>query len=246
MGSVDSSSPETKKLLKSPPVKFILDLVFPELCQGCGIEGTYLCVPCQQKITAPLSRCLSCGKPSLLGTTHLECRSREISLAGLMVAAEYEYRPVRDLVWHYKYSLVRDIGEILATILADYLVRNDLLDYFETAAVVPVPLHDRRRRLRGFNQAELIAYHLSRKFGFSYLPILKRIKPTPSQVELPREERLNNVRGVFAAEPTPSLGERKIILIDDVATTGATLNECAKVLMQGEPREIWGLVVARN
>ena len=246
MGSAGSSSPEPKTIAKNFAVKFLLDLVFPVLCQNCGAEGVYLCVPCQQKITAPASRCVVCGKTSLLGLTHPGCSSREIGLSGLLVAAEYEYRPIRDLVWHFKYSLVRDIGEILATILVDFVIKSDLQAHFETAAIIPVPLHPRRQRLRGFNQAELIAYHFAKKLGLTYLPILKRMRPTRSQVDLPRGQRLENVQDAFTLEPTPSLGERKIILLDDVATTGATLNECAKVLRQGEPREVWGLVVARN
>lgn len=96
------------------------------------------------------------------------------------------------------------------------------------------------------NQAELLAAEFARRTGLEFLPILRKIKSSKRQVYLEREERLANLAGLFEADPHPSLDERKVILIDDVATTGATLNECAKVLKAQGAGEIWGLVVARN
>ncbi|MBI4124875.1 MAG: ComF family protein [Deltaproteobacteria bacterium] len=224
----------------------VLDLIFPKFCQGCRLEGIYLCLPCQNKIRNPPELCPVCKRPSLLGQVHPDCGSSSMALKALMVAAEYEQESIRSLVWHLKYNYVKDIAQILALLLADYLIKRDLLNYFASAAVIPVPLHKRRLRLRGFNQAELVAQDLAKLTGLEYTPILQRTKNTKSQVDLPREERLKNLEGAFSAAPAPSLGERKIILIDDVSTTGATLNECAKVLRRQSVAEIWGLVVARN
>ena len=227
-------------------LQFFLDLVFPKFCQGCFAEGTYLCLACQAKIQAPAERCLGCSKNSLLGRTHPECRSRDIALSALLVAADYENEAIRNLVWNLKYNSVKEIADILALILADYFVNRELTDYFAGSAVIPVPMREKRKRMRGFNQAELVASQFAKRLGLEYLPILSKNKETKSQVELERNERLKNVEGKFMVKPTPSLGERKIILIDDVAATGATLNECAKVLKQRQVSEIWGLVVARN
>lgn len=163
-----------------------------------------------------------------------------------MVAAPYERQEVQNLIWHFKYHSVREISDILSTIMADYFISRNLLQYFASAAVVPVPLHKRRKRFRGFNQAEMLASDFTRKLGLEYLPILERIRNIKSQVDLERQERWGNVKGVFASQAWPSLGERKIILIDDVAATGATLNDCARALATQKPLEVWGFVVARN
>lgn len=227
-------------------IKFILDLLFPIACQRCGAEGDYLCLACQTKIEPPITRCLACGKNSPAGRVHAECKNSRTHLAGLLVAADYRETSIQRLIWHMKYNSVHTAATALSRILADYLVKADLLDYFAGAAVIPVPLHSRRQKERGYNQAALLAENLARALGLDYRPILKKIRPTKSQTDLSRVARMENVRDSFAASPLPSLGERKILLIDDVATTGATLNECARELKKQSPAEIWGLVVARN
>lgn len=223
-----------------------LDLIFPIFCQGCLKEGEYLCLFCQAKIQPPLERCFVCGKNSFLGKVHSSCESRNFVLNGLLVAADYRQESIRNLIWHLKYSSVESISETLSIILTDYFISRDLQTYFASSVIVPVPLHKNKQKIRGFNQAEAIAEKFAQRLGLEYLPSLEKLKNVESQVELERQERLLNVKGVFAAKPIPSLGERKVILIDDVATTGATLNECAKVLKKQGVKEIWGLVVARN
>ncbi len=163
-----------------------------------------------------------------------------------MVAADYRQPSIQNLIWRLKYDSVKAMSEPLALLLADFFLGRDLSDFFANAVVVPVPLHRRRQRLRGFNQAAILAQEFAGRLGLEYLPILERLKNNRRQTELPREERLQNVQNLFRVQAVPSLGERKIILLDDVATTGATLNECAKVLRIQKPSEIWGLVVARN
>lgn len=224
----------------------VLDLLFPVYCQGCNAEGGYLCLACQQKINPPITRCPACAKNSFLGRTHTECRSRNFVLDGLLVATRYEEPAIRNLIWNLKYNSVKAIAPVLALILADFFVSTDLLDYFANSVVIPVPLHKRRERWRGFNQSELLARAFAARLGFAFEPLLEKTKNAKSQVDMQRAERLENVKGLFRSKTYPSLGERKVILIDDVATTGATLNECAKVLKEQKPSEVWGLVVARN
>lgn len=232
--------------MKLKPINFLLDLLFPILCQGCSAEGSWLCLACQEKVVPPPSQCFECRKNSFLGRVHDECRSRDVFLSGLMVAAEYKNQSVQGLIWNLKYNSVRSISDSLGLVLADFFIGEDLLDYFSSAAVVPVPLHKRRARTRGFNQADLIAQRFAERTGLEYCNVLKKIKNTERQVNLEKTARKENVKGVFVCQPLPSFEERKIILIDDVATTGATLNECARVLKAQTAAEIWGLVVARN
>lgn len=225
---------------------WILDLVYPVLCQGCFREGSYLCAECQAKISPPLEHCPICGQPSLLGKIHPACKKASSALEGIMVIANYQDQSIHNLIWHLKYHSVQPIADILALLMTDYFISRNLLDYFRNAVVVPVPLFKKRRLIRGFNQAEILAENFAKKLGFQYLPILRRIRNTQSQVDLSRPERICNVRNAFTISPMPVIGERKIILVDDIATTGATLNECAKALKAYGAKEIWGLVVAKN
>ncbi|OGE76190.1 MAG: hypothetical protein A3C85_02120 [Candidatus Doudnabacteria bacterium RIFCSPHIGHO2_02_FULL_48_21] len=226
-----------------------IDLIFPVFCQGCGREGWYLCLACQTLIEAPIHRCLVCGKNSPLGQIHSECQSKKIGLTGLMIAAEYRAPAVRNLIWHLKYNSVKDISKTLALLMADFLANNDLVDYFAQSIVVAVPIHASRFRFRGFNQSMEIASQLAKNLGMEMTALLSKTKNTTRQVELTRDARLENIKNTFAVDPRfdgEKLRGRKILLIDDVATTGATLNECALTLKQFAPAEIWGLVVARN
>lgn len=225
---------------------FALDLLFPILCQGCGREGAYLCLQCAAEIPEDEPRCIVCGRGSTLGRLHSDCQERPWALSGVLVATSYESEIIRDLIWQMKYNSVAKITDHLAQLLVDHLIKNDLQDYFSASAVVAVPLHKKRIRERGFNQAELIATKFAARLGLGYLPILERVINNQPQAKLTREERLLNVEGAFRALPAPSLGERKVIIIDDVATTGATLNACALEIKKQKPSEIWGLVVARN
>lgn len=227
-------------------LNFVLELLFPTLCQSCGAEGTYLCRVCAASVARAADACLECRKISLLGKIHQECRGKKWNLEGVLVAASYQELGIRNLVWHLKYSGVTKIGELLAVLMVDYVVEKDLADYFAGYAVVPVPLHKRRLRLRGFNQAEVLANNFAQRLGLPYLPVLQKTRGTPRQVDLTKQDRLKNLDGAVACRPDVNLADKKIILIDDVATTGATLNECAKVLKNAGAAEVWGFVVARN
>jgi ComF family protein len=107
--------------------------------------------------------------------------------------------------------------------------------------VVPVPLHRSRQRQRGFNQAGAIARHL----GLPMVDALRRTRRTPSQADLPASRRHANVRGAFVLVPGASLADSIVVLVDDVSTTGATLNACAAVLLTARAREVRALIVAR-
>lgn len=230
--------------------QFLFDLFFPILCQRCGREGSYLCVECQQVIATPLQKCLVCDRVAFSGLTHNGCQKKTIAITGLLVATSYETKFIRKLIWQFKYNFVQDIAEILGIILVDFLITQNLKEYFAKCLIIPVPLHKSKLKQRGFNQAELLAEVVAKNLGLKLLTALKRHKNTKAQVELDQEERKKNVRQVFrlsdGAKLKNQLKNQRILLIDDVVTTGSTLNECAKVLRRAGAREIWALVVARN
>lgn len=226
-------------------VEFVLDIIFPKICQSCGAEGRYLCTACLARVEEPLMFCPECDHPSTLGITHPACEKRTSPLKALLVASKYEDAGVRTLLWQLKYFSARAAALDLSLLLLDFLAKQDLLDFFSTFSVTAVPLHRKRLRLRGFNQAELLARLLAEKLSLPYRPYLVKTKKTPRQVDLEKEERVLNVINAFAlGYPIQPAG--KILLIDDVATTGSTLAECANILKQSGAEQVWALVVARN
>ncbi|MGB7949152.1 MAG: ComF family protein [Candidatus Binatia bacterium] len=113
--------------------------------------------------------------------------------------------------------------------------------------IVPVPLHPKRLRWRGFNQSLLLARQVSRKYDVPVDPfLLDRRRETLTQTELTEEERRRNVRGAFETDPKKSLKGRRVLLVDDVYTSGATVNECSRVLMRAGAREVTVLTLART
>ena len=150
---------------------------------------------------------------------------------------------MKDIVHALKYDRRRSISPRLGS-----LMRERGAEVLRGAdAVVPIPLHPRRAYTRGFNQAHDLAIHL----GLPVLPLLKRVVHTPSQIDLPRHQRLRNVKDVFAVgkpdglSPQVSVGSSIIVLVDDVSTTGATLEECARVLIAAGVNEVRALTAAR-
>ena len=154
--------------------------------------------------------------------------------------AHFEAGPVRELIHQLKYDRTLELADILGGMLSSILAGKSLNDYW----LVPVPLHASRLNERGFNQAELLARSVAKTTGLQVVNCIKRIRPTVSQTGLERSQRLTNVDGAFALT-MPVLGQR-IILVDDVITTGATMEECAGVLKRAGAERVWGLAVARG
>ena len=147
-------------------------------------------------------------------------------------------------IHHFKYKGKVSTGKSLGIRLAQELKKQNLSD---VAYLIPVPLHKTRKRERGFNQSEIVAESLGAELSLTVEKnILSRIKNTKYQTKLTVEERKQNVAGAFQVNDKQKiLKDRKIILVDDVITTGATLNECAKVLKQAGVKEILGVTIAK-
>ncbi len=220
----------------------LIDLIFPPHCSGCDVLGYRWCKDCEsqvKKISPPF--CLKCGSPeksSNFAKDH--CIDLLQSIDFIRSYAIYE-PPLSSAIKKLKYQ--NDIG--IAQVLAFYLVElyNDLnlnIDY-----VIPVPLGKNRIKERGYNQASLIAKPFSLAIGRPMkTQALFRNKETKSQVGLSREERSENVSGAFTVDNSNLLG-KNIILIDDVTTTGSTLEACARELKNKGAKNIVGLTIAR-
>lgn len=219
-------------------------LLYPPVCLICGDRGQdYIdcCSGCMRELPVAADRCLRCALTLPRTLDHCgRCVRSPPHYEAACAAYRYE-NPVSGLIHRFKFSGDLAAGRMLAALTALRLAaqgasRPDLM--------VPVPLHFRRRMQRGFNQSELLCRDLSRHLrGLPWCPGLSRRRATASQSELPSAGRRGNVRGAFRVRRIPS-GTRSVALVDDVMTTGATVNECARMLRQaGVAVVVW--VIAR-
>ncbi|MBL7154887.1 MAG: ComF family protein [Candidatus Portnoybacteria bacterium] len=227
--------------------KTILDLFFPINCLGCGQEGQFICPACFEQI--PLNR----ETPFKFSST---------SLTGLMIASDYDYPLVKQAIHRYKYDFVKDLAEPLGQLMANRLgaILSTSKVSWDSTLLIPVPLHKKRLRWRGFNQAELLAQKISQELRIPLINnLLIRAKYRLPQMAIKSsQERKANIKQAFELKKPKRLvlknfkddasgfKNKTIILVDDVSTTGATLEECAQVLKRLKPKQIWGLVIARG
>jgi ComF family protein len=224
--------------------RLLLDLLFPPRCVGCQEEGPFLCSTCLSQAT-PLTPpfCVLCGEPtSALSVLCRNCRETPLCIDGIRSAFYYQ-GVIREAIHKLKYQYLKAVAPPLARLLADYLSRTPL----PADVLVPVPLHPRRLRERGYNQAALLAKELGRLTG---LPVaegaLRRARSTQAQARAPgREQRRSNVAGAFICRPE-AVEEKRVLLVDDVCTTGFTLEACAVALKDAGAATVWGLTVARE
>ncbi|MCL5436085.1 MAG: ComF family protein, partial [Patescibacteria group bacterium] len=222
-----------------------LELVFPSICQICGKRGLSLCDFCASALRLnPLQACAYCEKPAANGVTHPACARRH-GLDGALAAGLFPQ--IQELIHYYKYLndtalFVQGDGH-----MAKFLDGFSYLEYFSAFELVPVPLHEKRLRFRGFNQSELITQTLSELSGIKLnRTILKRTKNTETQTHFNREARQQNLREAFRTAENEYVKGKDFLLIDDVITTGATLSECARTLKRAGADRVWGLVLARG
>ncbi len=229
---------------------FLLDLLFPKECLGCGSEGTYFCEECLKKIEIHKDLyCALCKKTSPAGMICENCRGTS-NLRAIWVSADYNNVLLQNLIHFLKYRYVEELADTLASLAKGFLTENQIIEKFnitsENTFLVPVPLHKTRQGQRGFNQSELISRKLSEHYNLQTKDLLHRNKNTASQINLKRTERQENIRDAFEIGKENFDTNKKIILIDDVVTTGSTLNECAKILNSSGFNEIYGLVIAQR
>lgn len=218
----------------------ILDIVFPKVCSGCGREGEYICVFCQPKLVRPTLICPMCGEPALDGETHARCKTR-YGMDGLWVGLPYK-GVVQQCLKKVKYKSSWDI--------LSFLHKLQTIDIrFQNCLITAVPMWCGKERERGFNQAEIIADLVCENLAGDArkVELLERVRETKPQYGLNKKQRISNIRGAFkiASQQPEKLMGRRVILVDDVWTTGATMRECTKVLKSSGVSEVWGLTLAR-
>lgn len=219
----------------------MLDLLLPPRCGGCRRVGAWICDVCWARIRRleePL--CRRCGVELESARRDCGCRARLKDVSRLRSAVAYE-GPIEHAVHRFKYEGWKRLAGPFGRLVADRLV----LEGLAARCIVAVPLHRERERQRGYNQAELLAGDLRRRLAiFAPVGKLVRTRPTPPQVGHDRLRRFENVRGAFEWHG-PRLGGEAMFVIDDVATTGATLDACARALREAGSGPVIGVSLAR-
>jgi competence protein ComFC len=222
-----------------------LNIFFPTKCVACGQYGHLLCLDCLKTVDKiSTSTCFECGKISKNGEYCQTCKkTNKPALNSILVACGYDSIPIKEIIHQLKYGGLTGLSEICGELIYERVQKVKLPHDF---VIIPVPLHKFRIRNRGFNQAELIAKYVSKRIGVHGGDALKRVKNTKNQVGLSRKDRLINVEGVFDCIDVSLIKGQNVLLIDDVVTTGATLNECAKALKSAGAKRVDAAVLARN
>ncbi|MCD5396186.1 MAG: ComF family protein [Candidatus Pacebacteria bacterium] len=226
-----------------------ISLFFPTKCINCQREGSFLCQDCLVLITLFENNfCPICNSPkiSFPGEFCFSCK-KLFSLDGLLFATSYSEPIVKKAFSYFKYPpFIKNLADPLSFLIISQLKLKT--NKFKNFLVSFVPITQKKRKFRGFNQSEEIAKRVSKALGLPVFSLLEKTKETRPQMELQREERRKNIEGVFSLiESRKKLVKgAKVLLIDDIFTTGATLNEAARVLKEGGAKKVFGVVIARE
>lgn len=228
----------------------LLDFLFPKRCVNCKKQGSYLCDNCFIYLSFDVkSLCLICNKASYNGLTHPVCKSRS-AIDGCFSALPYN-KTAQKLIYNFKYKpYLTDLKTVLADLFYDSLIQNE--NFIKLMAsgrwlMVPIPLSNSKLKKRGYNQSEILAKELSKKFNIPVQNALERTRNTKTQVGLSNLQRKENVKRVFEIiNRKSSIVNQNIFLVDDIVTTGSTLKEAAKILKKAGAKRVIGLTLARD
>lgn len=212
-------------------IKNILDYIWPCFCLSCQKEGHLFCPDCQKKL-------------NLLPLDYQAWDNNDFAFQHCYVCLDYHQSIVQKLIKTFKYQYIQNLSEIFVDILATRITELNLPN---NTIICNIPLHAKKKKQRGFDQTEILAKNLSQKINLVYYPLLQRNRFTHPQAQLDKTARQQNVSDAFSINKNISNIEAEmIILIDDVATTGTTLNEAAKVLKKHFNAQVITLVIAKN
>jgi len=227
-----------------------LDLLFPAHCLQCGKEGVFLCDTCKSSLPLLPPVCIGCAMASPAkdnkppGQTCTRCSTKtpvRVFISPLLYRAPLARRLIHELKYRRITTLAPLLGDIIISSMKYYHIELPA-----EALIIPIPLHPRKERVRGSNQAELIARHLSRRL-YRTLDTQTFIRSiaTPPQSALNATLRHKNVQNIFSTQNSTHLHGKTIVLVDDVKTTGATLEQAARALKKAGAKQIWAITVAR-
>ena len=220
-----------------------INIVFPKYCLNCHSRlrktEIVLCTNCADSLKFIEQKvCPKCGSFLFEKTSH-NC---DFAFDAARSVFQFD-ETLRNLIHHFKYEEMKKLGEFLGKYAADFLEK----EHFAAADIIaPVPLHKVKKRARGFNQSEILTRHIAKIIDCEHIPeLIQRKKFTQTQTKLSRQQREKNVKDAFNVNAKYEVTNRKILLVDDVFTTGSTVNSISKVLKEAGASKIFVLTIAR-
>lgn len=245
---------------------YLLELLFPIKCVVCGKEtgnplslklqrprkNKLICTDCLKTLNPSLNLyCPLCEAKSIDGGLCVSCfllnPQAKPPLDRLFYPFSYKEIPIQKIIKAFKYHFIKELEIPLGRLMINYLEKIKEKVDFNNLVVIPVPLHRRKFNQRGYNQSELIADKIAAYLNTEIInDYLLKTKSTKDQISLKENQRLENLKNVFVCRKPEIILGKKILLVDDVYTTGATMTECAKVLKEAGAKEVVSLVIARG
>lgn len=249
-----SQSPKRSSLFQKAS-NLVDSILFPISCISCGKEDVFICEPCQKTLPKNSFQLCPICERAITQNGNL-CRTCKESSAPLLsrmfVASDYQNNLLAKSIHHLKYNFVKELSEPLGKLMADSVLHSG--DFSLPNLIIPVPLHRRRLRWRGFNQSQLLAEQFAKEIAPGIALrienefLLRKTFTTPQKGIGNFQKRQQNIAGCFEVNPihAQEILAKRILLVDDVCTTGATLFECAKELKRFHPKSISAIVLARQ
>lgn len=223
----------------------VLDIVYPPFCVVCGLsDPEWFCPDCRLKIEyLEPPYCIRCGIPCTTGMCS-DCRDSKRLFTSANSATLFS-EPIVEVVHQFKYGGHKVLADPLAEIMVERFQKTELPGKFDL--IVAIPEEDTRLVERGFNQAEELATRLADAVSCEYLPnVLKKIRKTSRQVGLSAEARAANLLGAYSVNMPGTVDGRNVLVVDDVMTTGSTLEEAARALKEAGASHVRGYTLARG
>lgn len=212
-------------------INYWLDFIWPQFCLGCKQEGSLCCSYCLNDILIEYDSDVNWPEQT------------KFCFASCHICCHYQNKLVQKILKTYKYSYLKNLSKLLVQILEKQARRLNLP---ANTIITNIPLHSTKLKERGFDQTEILAKGLAKQLNLTYIPLLKRQRRTKTQAQLTKKQRQQNMLNAFAATRQAGGGDYNILLIDDITTTGNTLNQAAQALQQANYKKITCLVLAKN
>jgi len=223
----------------------LMDLIYGKnsKCYLCGrsvAAANEICNICYEEtndLKRNYSSCQVCGRLLTRGTTCHDCKSSPFRFKYVFSVGPYDGM-LKDKIYQFKYGGRRDLAKGFSKLMAESI--NSFCNFREFGIIIPVPLYWKKQSERNYNQSYLLARELAKRTKIPLgKTVLIKVSDTPSQTSLNREMRRSNLLGAFQAENTGVITGKRVLLVDDIVTTGSTVSECTKVLLEAGASEVW-------
>lgn len=228
--------------------ELLKNIFAPKKCFSCWETWKYLCKKCQKKYIYFEPICGVCRESSRNFSTHFYCQKDSVFFDKILISTHYKHFCIKKLLKQAKFYQKKDIWEDVAEILYQTFEKN-IFENKEEIVLIATPMYFWKRLIRGYNQSELIIWHLSKKFWFYFnFNIIKKYKSTPAQSTLSKSQRINNLKTCYKLDKKElkKFQNKTFIIVDDVVSTGSTINEIAKILKQAWIQKVYALTFASD